>query len=77
MANGICSLRASDADDIIIGTYTWGEQELAGVFSLKGKSAEVNIELPDGVYLNLINGSNVTVTQGKLHSIAEPIIIEL
>ncbi|KGE18844.1 alpha-amylase family glycosyl hydrolase [Paenibacillus wynnii] len=77
LAHGTCHLRATDTDDIIVGTYTWGEQKLVGVFSMKGKSAEVETDLPDGVYLNLIDDSEVIVTQGKLHCKAEPIIIEL
>ncbi|MCL6604182.1 MAG: hypothetical protein K6T94_15060 [Paenibacillus sp.] len=77
MAHSICCLKAFDEKDIVVGTHLWGEQKLVGVFSMKGKSAEVEADLPDGVYLNLIDGSEVSVTQGKLNCKAEPIIIEL
>lgn len=77
MAQSVCTLRALDENDIIVGTHTWGEQRLVGVFSLKGKSAEVEADLPDGVYTNLIDGSEVRVIQGKLLSKAQPIIIEI
>ncbi|MRN53650.1 alpha-amylase family glycosyl hydrolase [Paenibacillus monticola] len=77
MAQSICTLRALDENDIIVGTHTWGAQRLVGVFSLRGKSAKVEADLPDGVYTNLIDGREVRVTQGKLLSTSQPIIIEM
>jgi glycosidase len=76
MAQGICKLRALEEEHIITGTYTWGGQKLVGVFSLRGKSAEVDTELPDGVYRNLIDGSEVTVAGGRLFCAARPLILE-
>ncbi|UQZ32648.1 alpha-amylase [Paenibacillus sp. PK3_47] len=75
MAHGICSLRAMDEEHIIAGTHTWGEQKLVGVFSLKGRAAMVDTGLPDGVYVNLIDRSEITVTQGKLPMSGGPVII--
>ncbi|WP_438491466.1 alpha-amylase family glycosyl hydrolase [Paenibacillus sp. IHBB 3054] len=76
IARSVCLLRAEEAD-IVVGTHTWGAQKLAGVFSLKGKPAEVKLDFPDGVYRNLIDGSEVTVSKGKLFCAAAPVILEL
>jgi hypothetical protein len=76
MAHSVCHLTAHERVDIITGIHVWGEQRLAGVFSLRGKQADVELELPDGVYVNLIDGSTVTVEAGKLHCGGKPVIIE-
>lgn len=76
MAHGVCRLTAHEEDGIVCGIHTWGEQKLAGVFSLRGRQADVELELPDGDYVNLIDGSRVTVVEGKLHSSGQPVIIE-
>ncbi|AIQ59907.1 alpha-amylase family glycosyl hydrolase [Paenibacillus borealis] len=76
MAQGVCRLTAHEEDGIVCGIHTWGEQKLAGVFSLRGRQADVELELPDGDYVNLIDGSRVTVVEGKLHSSGQPVIIE-
>ena len=44
-----------------------------GVFSLKGRSYEITAALPDGNYTNLIDGSSVTVSGGKLRGEGEPV----
>ncbi|MBY0010513.1 alpha-amylase family glycosyl hydrolase [Paenibacillus typhae] len=77
MSEGICHLRSVEEEDIVAGTYTWGSRKLAGVFSLKGRQAEVDTGLPDGSYQSLIDGSEVTVYGGgKLFCAGRPVIIE-
>lgn len=84
MASGTCHFDALDEADIVVGAYKQGEQRLVGVFSLKERrlSAEVDppvpikVDLPDGVYRNMIDDSEVKVTQGQLYSSAYPVIIE-
>lgn len=77
VANGTYLLQAIDDQDMLVGTYTWGQHKLVGVFSMKGKSAEVEVNLPDNTYKNLIDGSEVRVKDGRLLSDAKPIIVEL
>ncbi|MNI14200.1 Alpha-1,4-glucan:maltose-1-phosphate maltosyltransferase [compost metagenome] len=76
VANGSYLLRAIDEEDILVGEYTWGDQKLVSVFSMKGKSAQVEVNLPDNAYKNLIDGTEVIVKDGKLLSVSKPIIIE-
>lgn len=76
MAHSTCRFKAYDSEGIIVGTHTREEQKLIGVFSMKGTTAEVEVELPDGVYTNLIDDSEVSVSGGKLQSGELPIVIE-
>ncbi len=46
-----------------------------GVFSLRAEEADVAVDLPDGVYENVIDGSSVSVTNGMLRCEGKPIIL--
>ena len=49
---------------------------LTGVFSLRGESALIPVDAPDGRYTNLIDGSGVEVCAGRLACRGEPVIFE-
>lgn len=51
-----------------------GRHRSFGVFSLRSVSAAVSVNSPDGSYENLIDGSTVTVENGKLLCHGRPII---
>ena len=69
--------RADDANDIAILGRENAESRKLGVFPLKSKSASVPVEAPDGVYENLLDGSSVTVEDGKLLCEGRPIVFVL
>ena len=66
---------ADDANDIAVCLRDDGKTKKLGVFSLKGKSAEVEVPVKDGSYVNYITGETVTVQGGKLRCAGEPVII--
>ena len=66
---------ADDANDIAVCLRDDGKKKKLGVFSLKGKSAEVKVPVKDGDYVNFITGEAVTVQGGKMHCTGEPVII--
>ena len=66
---------ADDANDIAVCLRDDGKIKKLGVFSLKGKSAEVEVPVKDGNYVNYITGETVTVQDGKLRCAGEPVII--
>lgn len=66
---------ADDANDIAVCLRDDGKTKKLGVFSLKGKSAEVGVPVKDGNYVNYITGETVTVQGGKLRCAGEPVII--
>ena len=70
---------AIDDQDIAVMKRINKKRTIYGIFSLRsgtqdvsacisaGGSADVTVTLPDGSYTNLIDGKEITVSQGKLH----------
>jgi len=46
-----------------------------GVFSLKGRTADVKVSFPDGTYINRMNGKSVVIAEGTLFCDGDPIIL--
>lgn len=67
--------RADDANDIAILERDDNHTRKLGVFSLKGKAADVKVEIPDGSYINQISGESVCVSTGVLRCDGHPIIL--
>lgn len=66
---------ADDENDIAILERDNNKSKKVGIFSLKSKSADVKVDLPDGDYNNEISGETVTVSNGKIHCNGKAIII--
>ena len=66
---------ADDENDIAILERDNNKGKKVGIFSLKSKSADVKVDLPDGDYKNEISGETVTVSNGKIHCNGKAIII--
>ncbi|MBR0161709.1 MAG: alpha-amylase [Oscillospiraceae bacterium] len=71
--DGFCAA-ADDKNDIALLQRQNETSRKIGVFSLKSKSAEVEVEAPDGIYENLIDCGSVRVKDGKLHCDGKPIV---
>jgi len=69
--------RAEDANHIAILERDDNRMRKVGVFSLKGMSAEVKVDLPDGNYTNQLNGNIVAVADGKIICDGEPIVFSV
>lgn len=67
--------KADDAHDIAILTRNDRKICKLGVFSLKGKKADVAVDFPDGIYTNFLDHENVTVKNGTVHCAGKPIVI--
>lgn len=68
---------ADDTHDIAVLERDDNHTVKVGVFSLKGKAASVNVQLPDGTYTNHLNGETVAVTGGMLHCDGNPILLTI
>ena len=77
MAYGTYQLYADDLTDTVIGTYEMGEDRLIGVFALKSQAANIKVDLEDGEYTNLIDGSKVTVKSERMKTEGKPVILEI
>lgn len=74
--NSTYSIKALDEDDIAVAVHETKNGSMTGIFSFKGKEADVKVELPDGTYTNLINDEKVQVESGKIHCAGKPMIIK-
>ena len=66
---------ADDDHDIAILERDDNHSRKLGIFSLKGKSADVKVNFPDGTYINRLSGSAVTIKDGILHCTGDPVIL--
>ena len=66
---------AVDASDIAVLERNDNKTRKLGVFSLKAKAADVKVPLPDGCYVNYLDGSSVTIEKGILRCSGKPIVI--
>ena len=70
-------IAAMDEADIAVMTRLNGRAKKVGIFSLHSKSADVRAGLPDGDYVNLVDGAAVRVQDGMLRCEGKPVIISL
>ena len=69
---------AADDEHAIAVLERFGpDSHTIGIFSLRGKSAAVAVDAPDGTYENLIDGESVIVKNGQVFCGGSPIIFTL
>ena len=68
---------ADDVNDIAVLERDNNHTLKVGVFSLKGRTADVKVPLPDGDYTNHLDGKMVCVSGGMLHCDGEPILLTM
>lgn len=73
---GSYHLKAAPGSETVIGSYRLGNERLTGIFSLDGKAANVAVDLPDGVYRNLLDEQEYQVGEGMLQTRTLPILIK-
>ena len=64
-----------DENDIAILQRDDNVTKKLGVFSLKGKAAEIKVNFPDGTYINRLNGQMVMIVDGILACDGSPVIL--
>ncbi|HJB29030.1 MAG TPA: alpha-amylase [Candidatus Blautia faecavium] len=76
MAFGAYRLYADEVTDTVIGEYEMEGRKMVGAFALKSQEANVKVDLPDGVYTNLLDGSKICVSAERMKIYGRPVIIE-
>ncbi len=69
--------RAMDKSDVAVMTRENAAAKKIGVFSLRSRAVSVDLDVPDGSYVNLIDGTRVTVLRGALRCDGKPIIFRV
>ena len=67
--------RADDQNDIAVLERNDMKVRKLGIFSLKGRCADVKVTLEDGNYVNHLDGTTVAVSGGILHCDGKPVIV--
>ena len=62
-------------DSFVVGKYNSPDTKVRGVFSMKGLAGDVAVDLPDGVYTDLVDGREVAVCGGCVHTDGLPVIV--
>ena len=71
------SAAGDDGKDIAVMERSGSAGHFVGVFSLRSRSGEVALDVPDGSYENRIDGSTVTVKNGSLLCEGRPMIFKV
>ncbi len=67
--------RAMDKTGVAVMTRVNREARKVGIFSLQGRAVSVELpDVPDGSYVNLVDGTRVTVLAGALRCDGKPVI---
>lgn len=62
--------------DMLYAVHRSQGRQLAGIFSVRGASVLAAVDVPDGWYENLLDGSRVEVKDSRLSCHGDPIVIE-
>ena len=64
-------------NDVILAQHKKGKERMVGLFATKGQPCVVRADIPDGRYVNLIDGRVVVAEQGLVTVSGEPAILRL
>ncbi len=62
--------------DVLTAVHRVGEEQMIGVFSLRGEESLVAVDARDGRYADLVGGGTVEIQQGRLRCTGEPVIFK-
>ena len=77
LPDGAFLARADDGHAIAVMERFGPRDRWIGIFSLRGESAAVRLDVPDGEYANLAGNGRVLVENGQISCAGEPIIFTL
>ncbi|WP_298842532.1 alpha-amylase family glycosyl hydrolase [Clostridium sp.] len=77
MAKGYYEICTCDDKDVILASYLMKNKKLIGIFNVGKEQGEINLDVADGEYINIIDGTLVEVMQGKLSLKNKIIIFEI
>ncbi|AHV98322.1 alpha amylase [Paenibacillus sabinae T27] len=76
VAEGNYFLEVSRNSETVVGTYEQEGQLLVGIFPLNSEISNVKVSIPNGNYLNLLDGQSVEADSGRIRIQGRPVIFE-
>ena len=64
------------SNDFLVAEHSREDLKMVGIFCIKGSQGNVRVNLADGVYQNLIDGSSVRILNGTVSANGSPIILK-
>lgn len=64
------------SDDFLVAEHRQNGCKMVGVFCVKGSRGNVRVDLPDGIYENLIDGRPVKILAGSIRADGAPVILK-
>jgi glycosidase len=66
----------ADGGGMMLALHRSGGRSMFGVFSLRGRAGAVSVPVPDGRYVNLVDGSVFRTGDGRMSHSGEPVVFE-
>lgn len=63
-------------NDILYATHQKGNHILAGVFSVRGDKNLIFVDVPEGTYVNLLDGKEFEIHRGQISNEGMPVVFE-
>jgi len=74
--DGSYTIEKAKEGNALIGSYTLDDAYALGVFNVSKDRLQISVPLLDGKYVNVIDGSEVTIKNGMVESEATPLIVK-
>lgn len=72
---GFYNIRVLDID-VFVGEYEYLDSTIVGVFNVGNEVGELDLEIKDGLYVNMIDNSDIIVKNGKIKLTNKPLIFK-
>ena len=77
MRDGVYTIMSGNISDSVILKYETELKTRVAIFNFGLKDGELSVDIPDGIYENLVGHSSIVVRNGYLHLEGEPILIDV
>lgn len=75
ITNGVMTIERSN--ELLHIKYENDKRVLVGIFNVNSLDKEFDVEYQDNIYINLIDGENIKVTNQKIRLVNKPIVFEI
>ena len=77
MRDGVYTIMSGNISDSVILKYETELKTRVAIFNFGLKDGELSVDIPDGIYVNLVGHSSIVVRNGYLRLEGEPILIDV